>query len=178
MRSLIREKIKINKTNLIVLFILPSLVFAQQKSRTFKSPETRARVECARGKIEGMVRSGEITPEQGRERLAGLERRVAAAGQQDRNPVVNNRIEDAYKKYGIEDLSRIRSALSKRSIPEEQIDSVLRGILRMIPAAKKSGKDFSMDPRMRSYFGDRLGLNEKQIETIGGMAARIAKRSR
>ena len=177
MRSLIREKIKINKTNLIVLFILPSLVFAQQKSRTFKSPETRARVEFARGKIEGMVRSGEITPEQGRERLSGLERRIAAAGQHDRNPVVN-RIEDAYKKYGIEDLSRIRSALSKRNIPEEQIDSVLRGILRMIPAAKKSGKDFSMDPRMRSYFGDRLGLNEKQIETIGGMAARIAKRSR
>jgi polyhydroxyalkanoate synthesis regulator phasin len=177
MRSLIREKIKINKTNLIVLFILPSLVFAQQKSGTFTSPEARARVELARGKIEGMVRSGEITPEQGRERLSGLERRIAAAGQHDRNPVVN-RIEDAYKKYGIEDLSRIRSALSKRSIPEEQIDSVLRGILRMIPAAKKSGKDFSMDPRMRSYFGDRLGLNEKQIETIGGMAARIAKRSR
>jgi len=177
MRPVIREKTKINKTNLIVLFILPSLVFAQQKSRTFKSPETRARVEFARGKIEGMVRSGEITPEQGRERLSGLERRIAAAGQHDRNPVVN-RIEDAYKKYGIEDLSRIRSALSKRNIPEEQIDSVLRGILRMIPAAKKSGKDFSMDPRMRSYFGDRLGLNEKQIETIGGMAARIAKRSR
>ena len=177
MRPVIGEKIKINKTNLIVLFILPSLVFAQQKSGTFTSPEARARVEFARGKIEGMVRSGEITPEQGRERLAGLERRVAAAGQHDRNPVVN-RIEDAYKKYGIEDLSRIRSALSKRSIPFEQIDSVLRGILRMIPAAKKSGKDFSMDPRMRSYFGDRLGLNEKQIETIGGMAARIAKRSR
>ena len=177
MRSLIREKIKINKTNLIVLFILPSLAFAQQKSRTFKSPETRARVEFARGKIEGMVRSGEITPEQGRERLAGLERRIAAAGQHDRNPVVN-RIEDAYKKYGIEDLSRIRSALSKRSIPFEQIDSVLRGILRMIPAAKKNGKDFSMDPRMRSYFGDSLGLDEEQIKTIGGMAARIAKRSR
>jgi len=177
MRPVIGEKIKINKTNLIVLFILPSLVFAQQKSGTFTSPEARARVEFARGKIEGMVRSGEITPEQGRERLSGLERRIAAAGQHDRNPVVN-RIEDAYKKYGIEDLSRIRSALSKRSIPEEQIDSVLRGILRMIPAAKKSGKDFSMDPRMRSYFGDRLGLNEKQIETIGGMAARIAKRSR
>ena len=155
---------------LIVMFIIPFLAFSQQKSG-------RARVEFARGKIEGMVRSGEITPEQGRERLAGLERRVAAAGQQDRNPVAN-RIEDAYKKYGIEDLSRIRSALSKRSIPFEQIDSVLRGILRMIPAAKKSGKDFSMDPRMRSYFGDRLGLNEEQIKTIGGMAARIAKRSR
>ena len=48
----------------------------------------------------------------------------------------------------------------------------------MIPAAKKNGKDFSMDPRMRSYFGDRLGLNEEQIKTIRGMAARIAKRSR
>ena len=155
---------------LIVLFILPFLVFSQQKSG-------RARVEFARGKIEGMVRSGEITPEQGRERLAGLERRVAAVGQHDRNPVANS-IEDAYKKYGIEDLSRIRSALSERSIPYEQIDSVLRGILRMIPAVKKSGKDFSMDSRMRSYFGDRLGLNDEQIETIGGMAARIAKRSR
>ena len=177
MRFLIREKIKINKTNLVVLFILPLLVFSQQNSGTFKSPEVRARVEFARGKIEGMVRSGEITPEQGRERLAGLERRVAAAGQHDRIPVANS-IEDAYKKYGIEDLSRIRSALSKRSIPYEQIDSVLRGILRMIPAAKKSGKDFSMDSRMRSYFGDRLRLNEEQIKTIGGMAARIAKRSR
>ena len=155
---------------LIVLFILPFLVFSQQKS-------DRARVEFARGKIEGRVRSGEVTPEQGRDRLAGLERRVAAAGQHNRNPIVN-RIEDAYKKYGIEDLSRIRSALSKRGIPFEQIDSVLRGILRMIPVAKKSGKDFSMDPRMRSYFGDRLGLNEEQIKTIGGMAARIAKRSR
>ena len=177
MRSLIREKIKINKTNLIVLFLLPFLVSAQQKSGTFRSPDIRARVEFARGKIEGMVRSGEITPEQGSERLAGLERRVAAAGQQDRNPVAN-RIEDAYKKYGIEDLSRIRSALSKRSIPFEQIDSVLRGILRMIPAVKKNGKDFSMDPRMRNYFGDHLGLNEEQIKTIHGMAARIAKSSR
>ena len=176
MRSLIREKIKINKTNLIVLLLLPFLVSAQQKSGTFRSPEIRARVEFARGKIEGMVRSGEITPDQGSERLAGLKRRIAAAGQQDRNPVVN-RIEDAYKKYEIEDISRIRSALSKRNIPYEQIDSVLRGILRMIPAAKKSGKDFSMNPRMRSYFGDRLGLNEEQIKTIGGIAARIAMRS-
>lgn len=176
MRPVIREKIKIDKTNLIVLLLLPFLVSAQQKSGTYRSPDVRARVEFARGKIEGMVRSGEITPEQGRERLAGLKRRIAAAGQQDRNPVVN-RIEDAYKKYGIEDLSRIKSALSKRNIPEEQIDSVLRGILRMIPAAKKSGKDFSMDPRMRSYFGDRLGLNEEQIKTIGGIAARIAMRS-
>ena len=177
MRPVIREKIKINKTNIIVLLLLPFLVSAQQKSGTYKSPDVRSRVEFARGNIEGMVRSGEITPEQGRERLAVLERRIAAAGQHDRNPVVN-RIEDAYKKYGIEDLSRIRSALSKRSIPFEQIDSVLRGILRMIPAAKKNGKDFSMDPRMRSYFGDRLGLNEEQIKTIRGMAARIAKRSR
>jgi len=177
MRSLIREKIKINKTSLIVLLLLPFLVSAQQKSGTYKSPDVRARVEFARGKIEGMVRSGEITPEQGSERLAVLKRRIAGAGQQDRNPIVNS-IEDAYKKFGIEDISRIRSALSKRSIPFEQIDSVLRGILRMIPAAKKSGKDFSMDPRMRSYFGDRLGLNEKQIKTIRGMAARIAKRSR
>ena len=177
MRSLIREKIKINKTNLIVLFLLPFLVSAQQKSGTFRSPDIRARVEFARGKIEGMVRSGEITPEQGSERLAGLKRRIAGAGQQDRNPIVNS-IEDAYKKFGIEDISRIRSALSKRNIPYEQIDSVLRGILRMIPAAKKSGKDFSMDPRMKSYFGDHLGLNEEQIKTISGMAARIAMRSR
>ena len=54
-------------------------------------------MEFARGKIEGMVRSGEITPEQGLERLAGLERRLAAAeGQHDRNPIANS-IEDAYK---------------------------------------------------------------------------------
>ena len=78
---------------LIVLFIIPFLVFSQQKSG-------RARVEFSRGKIEGMVRSGEITQEQGRERLAGLERRVASAGQKDRNPV-GNRIEDAYKNMGL-----------------------------------------------------------------------------
>ena len=110
-----------------------------------------------------------MTQEQARESYAGFRRRMAMHG----TDIVGH-----YKKLGISDLNRIKNGLMKNGISDNQIDAVLGGMLRVIHAAKSEGDNFEMNPRIQSYFQDRIGLTQDQTQYVKDISIRIAIRLR
>ena len=152
----------------ILLLYLPLVIVAQnslEKSRV----EDRAKWVGVRERIEGAVERGEITREQADERYAGFRRRMAMRG----SDIVGH-----YEKLGISDLNSIKNGLMKNGISDNQIDAVLGGMLRVIHAAKSEGDNFEMNPRIQSYFQDRIGLTQDQTQYVKDISIRIANRLR
>ena len=54
--------------------------------------------------------------------------------------------------------------------------AVLRGMIRLIHVARADGNNYEMNPRMKTYFEDRVGLDPKQVQYVMDLSARIAKR--
>ena len=153
---------------LILLLYLPLVLGAQnllEKSRV----EDRAIWVGFRERIEGADERGEITREQADERYAGFRRRMAMRG----TDIVGH-----YEKLGVSDLNRIKNGLMKNGISDNQIDAVLGGMLRVIHAAKAEGDNFEMNPRVQSYFQDRIGLTQDQTQYVKDVSIRIAIRLR
>ena len=152
----------------ILLLYLPLVIVAQnslEKSRI----EDRAIWEGFQRRIEGAIERGEMTQEQARESYAGYRRRMAMHGTD---------IVGRYEKLGISDLNRIKNSLMKNGISDNQLDAVLAGMLRVIHAAKAEGDNFELNPRVQSYFQDRIGLTQDQTQYVKDISIRIAIRLR
>lgn len=82
-------------------------------------------------------------------------------------------IENHFSRLGIstEMLDRIKIALKERGITADE--PVPGGMLRVIYELREEGEDFELDPRMRDYFENRIGLTGEQIEYVVGFARRI-----
>jgi hypothetical protein len=63
-------------------------------------------------------------------------------------------------------------------ITDSQLDAVLRGMIRLIHGAKADGNNFEMNPRIQTYFQDRIGLNQEQVQYVMDLSVRIAQRVR
>ncbi len=64
--------------------------------------------------------------------------------------------------------------------PHTYADSLLTAVeclacpvVRVIHEMRSEGEDFKLDPRMREYFEEGVGLTDKQIELVEGLARRI-----
>ena len=68
--------------------------------------------------------------------------------------------------------------LLNNGITDNQLDAVLRGMIRLIQGAKVDGNNFEMNPRMQIYFQDRIGLNQEQVQHVMDSSVRIAQRVR
>ena len=90
----------------------------------------------------------------------------------------NIKLEEYYNDLGVNNLDRIKKGLLNNGISENQIDPVLRGMIRLISNAKINDQNFEMNPRIMIYFEQRIGLNQEQIQNVIDMSARIAKRLR
>ena len=152
----------------ILLLYLPLVIVAQNSLENSRI-EDRAIWEGFQRRIEGAVERGDMTQEQARESYAGFRRRMAMHG----TDIVGH-----YKKLGISDLNRIKNGLMKNGISDNQIDAVLGGMLRVIHAAKAEGDNFEMNPRVQSYFQDRIGLTQDQTQYVKDISIRIAIRLR
>lgn len=152
----------------ILLLYLPLVIVAQNSLENSRI-EDRAIWEGFQRRIEGAVERGEMTQEQARESYAGFRRRMAMHG----TDIVGH-----YEKLGISDLNRIKNGLMKNGISDNQIDAVLGGMLRVIHAAKSEGDNFEMNPRIQSYFQDRIGLTQDQTQYVKDISIRIAIRLR
>ena len=174
--------------NIIPIFLmyLPLVLLAQnslEKSRV----EDRAKWVGVRERIEGAVERGEITREQADERYAGFRRRMAKRNDENlgaRRENLNKReqntdLAEQYKKLGISNLNRIKNGLVENGITNIQLDAVMgAGMLRVIREAKAEGDDFEMNPRIKIYFQDRIGLTQEQIKYVEDVSVRIARRVR
>ena len=61
-----------------------------------------------------------------------------------------------------------------QGIPGDRLDAVLGGMLRLVHAARTDGDKFEMNPRIETYFKDRLELTNFQIDYLIDVAKSIA----
>ena len=146
-----------------VLLYLPLTLLAQN---SLEKADIRERIETA-------VERGEITREQADERYAEFRKRMNLNKREQ-----NTELEKHYNKLGVNNLDRIKKGLLNNGITDNQLDAVLRGMIRLIHGAKADGNNFEMNPRMQIYFQDRIGLNQEQVEHVINTSVRIAKRVR
>ena len=126
-----------------------------------------------RERIEAAVERGEITREQADIRYAEFRKRMNSNQREQ-----NTEIEKHYNKLGVNNLGRIKRNLLSNGITDNQLEPVLRGMIRLIHGAKADGNNFEMNPRMEIYFQDRIGLNQVQIQYVMDTSVRIAQRAR
>ena len=147
----------------ILLLYLPLTLLAQNSS---EKAGVRERIETA-------VEQGLITREQADERYAEFRKRMNLNKREQ-----NTELEKHYNKLGVNNLDRIKKGLLNNGITDNQLDAVLRGMIRLIHGAKADGNNFEMNPRMQIYFQDRIGLNQKQVQYVMDISVRIAQRVR
>ena len=147
----------------ILLLYLPLTLLAQNSS---EKAGVRERIETA-------VEQGLITREQADERYAEFRKRMNLNKREQ-----NTELEKHYNKLGVNNLDRIKKGLLNNGITDNQLDAVLRGMIRLIQGAKADGNNFEMNPRMQIYFQDRIGLNQEQVQHVMDSSVRIAQRVR
>jgi len=105
-------------------------------------------------------------------------------------------IEEHFNKLGVTDwdVARIRKVLQDSGLTDKQIGQTWRvmiGIIREVQSegfrvgksgfSERSeekgdkGEDFELDPQLRNYFENEVGLTDEQIELVQGFAIRIAQ---
>ena len=160
--------------NIIPIFLLylPLVLLAQNSSEKVRV-EDRDKLAGVRERIEIAVERGEITREQADERYAEFRKRINPNKREQ-----NTELEKHYNKLGVNNLDRIKKSLLNNGITDNQLDPVLRGMIRLIHGAKADGNNFEMNPRMKIYFERRIGLNQKQFQYVKDTSVRIAQRVR
>ena len=147
----------------ILLLYLPLTLLAQNSS---EKAGVRERIETA-------VEQGLITREQADERYSEFRKRMNLNKREQ-----NTELEKHYNKLGVNNLDRIKKGLLNNGITDNQLDAVLRGMIRLIHGAKADGNNFEMNPRMQIYFQDRIGLNQEQVQHVMDSSVRISQRVR
>ena len=174
------------KRLIIILSLGLPMMLMGQKSSDISNSEDKALWEGFQRRIEIAVEKGLITPEQAKERYAGFRKRMEhrndenlGSGRMNLNrSEQNTELAARYKKLGISDLNRIKNGLLDNGITDSQLDAVLGGMFRLIYGSKSDGDDFEMNPRIQTYFLDRIGLNQEQVMYVMDVSVRIAQRVR
>ena len=171
---------------MIILSLGLPMMLMGQKSSDISNSDDKALWEGFQRRIEIAVEKGLITPEQARERYAGFRKKMEhrndenlGVGRMNINKLEQNtELEKHYNKLGVNNLDRIKKGLLNNGITDNQLDAVLRGMIRLIQGAKADGNNFEMNPRMQIYFQDRIGLNQEQVQHVMDSSVRIAQRVR
>ena len=154
----------------IMICLIPFLLNAQQDTSTLiKQSDDQKRWEELRYKVETAVIKGDISREDANKRYARFRARVSGQRVERKDPV----LEGYFKRYGIEDIDELKNRLLDYNIPADQLDAVLGGMLRLVHAVKLDRENFRINPRLETYFKDRLGLADRQIDLIARIASDI-----
>ena len=153
-----------------MICLIPFLLNAQQDTSTLiKQSDDQKRWEELRYKVETAVIKGDISREDANKRYARFRARVSGQRVERKDPV----LEGYFKRYGIEDIDELKNRLLDYNIPADQLDAVLGGMLRLVHAVKLDRENFRINPRLETYFKDRLGLADRQIDLIARIASDI-----
>jgi hypothetical protein len=98
--------------------------------------------------------------------------------QNDVRPDDKPDVETRYIRLGVEtdELNRIKTKLRDSGITDDQLDLVLAAMIRMIHVAKNQGKEIDFSPRFQTYFENKVGLNNLQIQVVKGLSRRVARK--
>ncbi len=108
-------------------------------------------------RIEGAVERGDLTREEADAKYAEIKKRMAHGD----------------KDHPADMGERIRHHLAENGFTEEQIEQTMGALRRVVHEMKSEGEDYELDPKMREYFENEVGLTDDRIELIQGLARRI-----
>ena len=160
-----------NKTILSIMLILPMISLAQDSINKGDKVQKRPTADQLRERLIIGVEKGRITQEQ-------ADKRYEAFMQNDVRPDDKPDIETRYIRLGIDadELNRIQTKLMDSGITDNQLDLVLAAMIRMIHVAKNQGKEIDFSPRFQTYFENKVGLNDLQIQVVKGLSKRVARK--
>jgi hypothetical protein len=160
-----------NKTILSIMLILPMISLAQDSMNKGDKVQQRPTADQLRERLIIGVEKGRITQEQ-------ADKRYEAFMQNDVRPDDKPDIETRYIRLGIDadELNRIQTKLMDSGITDNQLDLVLAAMIRMIHVAKNQGKEIDFSPRFQTYFENKVGLNDLQIQVVKGLSKRVARK--
>jgi hypothetical protein len=158
-----------NKTILSIMLILPMISLAQDSINKGDKVQKRPTANQLRERLIIGVEKGRITQEQ-------ADKRYEAFMQNDVRPDDKPDIETRYIRLGVDadELNRIQTKLKDSGITDDQLDLVLAAMIRMIHVAKNQGKEIDFSPRFQTYFENKVGLNNLQIQVVKGLSRRVA----
>ena len=159
------------KTILSIMLILPMISLAQDSINKDDKVQKRPTEDQLRERLIVGVEKGRITQEQ-------ADKRYEAFMQNDVRPDDKPDIETRYIRLGIDadELNRIQTKLMDSGITDNQLDLVLAAMIRMIHVAKNQGKEIDFSPRFQTYFENKVGLNDLQIQVVKGLSKRVARK--
>ena len=160
-----------NKTILSIMLILPMISLAQDSINKGDKVQRRVTPNELRERLNAGVEKGRITQEQ-------ADKRYEAFMQNESNTDDKPDIETRYIRLGVEtdELNRIKTKLKDSGITDDQLDLVLAAMIRMIHVAKNQGKEIDFSPRFQTYFENKVGLNNLQIQVVKGLSRRVARK--
>ena len=160
-----------NKRILSIMLILPMISLAQNSINKGDKAQKRPTANQLRERLIIGVEKGRITQEQ-------ADKRYEAFMQNDVRPDDKPDIETRYIRLGVEtdELNRIKTKLRDSGITDDQLDLVLAAMIRMIHVAKNQGKEIDFSPRFQTYFENKVGLNDLQIQVVKGISRRVARK--
>ncbi len=153
------------------MLILPIISLAQDSINKGDKVQKRPTADQLRERLIIGVEKGRITQEQ-------ADKRYEAFMQNDVRPDDKSDIETRYIRLGVEtdELNRIKTKLWDSGITDDQLDLVLVAMIRMIHVAKSQGKKVDFSPRFQTYFENKVGLNDLQIQVVKGISRRVARK--
>jgi len=160
-----------NKTILSIMLILPMISLAQDSINKGDKAQKRPTANQLRERLIIGVEKGRITQEQ-------ADQRYEAFTKNRESPDDKPDVETRYIRLGVEtdELNRIKTKLRDSGITDDQLDLVLAAMIRMIHVAKNQGKEIDFSPRFQTYFENKVGLNDLQIQVVKAISRRIARK--
>jgi hypothetical protein len=160
-----------NKTILSIMLILPMISLAQDSINKGDKAQKRPTANQLRERLIIGVEKGRITQEQ-------ADQRYEAFTKNRESPDDKPDVETRYIRLGVEtdELNRIKTKLRDSGITDDQLDLVLAAMIRMIHVAKNQGKEIDFSPRFQTYFENKVGLNNLQIQVVKGLSRRVARK--
>ena len=153
------------------MLILPMISLAQESINKGDKVQKRPTADQLRERLIIGVEKGRITQEQ-------ADKRYETFMQNDVRPDDKPDVETRYIRLGVEtdELNRIKTKLWDSGITDDQLDLVLVAMIRMIHVAKSQGKKVDFSPRFQTYFENKVGLNDLQIQVVKGISRRVARK--
>ena len=153
------------------MLILPMISLAQDSINKGDKVQKRPTANQLRERLIIGVEKGRITQEQ-------ADKRYEAFMQNDVRPDDKPDIETRYIRLGVDadELNRIQTKLMDSGITDDQLDLVMAAMIRMIHVAKNQWKEIDFSPRFQTYFENKVGLNNLQIQVVKGLSRRVARK--
>ena len=159
------------KTILSIMLILPMMSLAQDSMNKGDKVQQRPTADELRERLSVGVANGRITQEQ-------ADKRYESFMKNEVNPDDKPDIGTRDIRLGVEtdELNRIKTKLRDSGITDDQLDLVLSAMIRMIHVAKNQGKEIDFSPRFQTYFENKVGLNDLQIQVVKSISRRVARK--